>query len=306
MKAAVHIIIWYALLTAALIGVLYADGKIVAGTMGIVATVVISVVGWRRIARLSAENRRLRERMDELDKLKRGLISRASHELKAPLASMQETIQLMVSRIPGPLTEKQERLLQLSLHGGRRLARMIGNLLDLSRLEAHLVDYSMDVHDAGDLVQRVADDMSPQASQKSVRIVANVGREPLMVLCDPNHVAQILTGLVENAVHFSPQGGTVRLHAGLDGPQNVLISVCDEGVGVQDSHKEAIFDGFYPVQQERKIQGQSLGLGLAIARAIVRAHHGTIWVEDNPKGGSVFSVKLPRTKANAAALPKAG
>jgi signal transduction histidine kinase len=305
MREPVHIIIWYALLAALMIGALYADGNVMSGTIAAIATVAVCVVAWRRIARLTAENRKLQERMNDVDRLKRGLMSRASHELKAPLASMQETVQLMVSRIPGPLTEKQERLLQLSLHSGRRLARMLGNLLDLSRLEARLVDYSMDVHDAGDLVRRVADDISPRSAEKAVRIVANVAREPLMVFCDPNHIAQVLTGLVENAVQFSPSAGTVRVEAGLADPQNVLISVADEGVGIQDSQKKAIFDGFYPVQQERKILGQSLGLGLAIAHAIVQAHQGTIWVEDNPNAGSIFFVKLPRASGRAAALPKA-
>src|SRR6185295_11222866 len=92
---------------------------------------------------LTRENSRMLHRMNEVDQMKKNFISHVSHELKAPLASMQETTHLILERIPGPLTEKQQRLLELNLQSGKRLAQMIGNILDLSRLEAGIVEYEI-------------------------------------------------------------------------------------------------------------------------------------------------------------------
>src|SRR6476619_3481437 len=101
---------------------------------------------------LTREHGRMLVRMKEVDQMKKNFISHVSHELKAPLASMQETTHLMLERIPGPLTEKQKRLLDLNLQSGKRLAQMIGNILDLSKLRAGIVEYDMQPSDLADLV----------------------------------------------------------------------------------------------------------------------------------------------------------
>src|SRR6266487_5140418 len=106
-----------------------------------------------RVLRLRQANRRLATRIVEVDQMKKDFISHVSHELKAPLASMQETTHLLLERIPGPLTDKQKRLLELNLQSGKRLTRMIGNLLDLSRLEAGIVDYDIQQQDLAELVR---------------------------------------------------------------------------------------------------------------------------------------------------------
>src|SRR5580765_8024623 len=103
------------------------------------------------LSRLKQQNKRMAERIVEVDEMKKNFISHVSHELKAPLASMQETTHLMLERIPGPLTEKQHRLLELNLQSGKRLAQMIGNILDLSRLEAGIVEYEIQRADIAEL-----------------------------------------------------------------------------------------------------------------------------------------------------------
>src|SRR5678815_513052 len=108
-----------------------------------------------RLLRLKRENGRMVARLVELDQMKKNFISHVSHELKAPLASMQETTHLLLERIPGPLTEKQKRLLDLNLQSGKRLAQMIGNILDLSRLEAGVVDYDIQSADIAELMHNV-------------------------------------------------------------------------------------------------------------------------------------------------------
>jgi two-component system sensor histidine kinase GlrK len=265
-----------------------------------------------RLLRLKRRCRQLAERAGEIDKIKRHFISHISHELKAPLASMQETTQLLLEQIPGPLTDKQERLLHLNLQSGKRLAQMIGNILDLSRLEAGVVDYDMRPSDVAELMHSVLLELSGQAREKSIRILSHIQREPLMVECDPNRMVQLFTNLLENAIRFSKKGGIVRVQVrtarqlprmpqwararfprGKDLSGFALIAIADSGPGIEDAHKEHVFHSFHQVKQGKKSHGESLGLGLAISRVVVEAHRGTIWIEDNPSGGAVFFVALP-------------
>jgi two-component system sensor histidine kinase GlrK len=247
--------------------------------------------------------------------MKKDFISHVSHELKAPLASMQETTHLMVEEIPGPLTEKQKRLLELNLQSGKRLAQMIGNILDLSRLEAGIVEYDMQAADVAELMHNVVMELSSQARARSLRILTDIQREPLTVNCDPNRMVQLFTNLLENAIRFSNKGGFIGIHvkplrqlprmphAARARVQNrwqngyALIAISDSGPGIEDHDKESVFHKFHQVRQGKKSPGESLGLGLAISRAVVEAHKGTIWVEDNPTGGAIFFVLLPRAAA---------
>jgi signal transduction histidine kinase len=157
-------------------------------------------------------------------------------------------------------------------------------------------------------------ELTPEARLKSLRILMDIQSEPLIVECDPNRMVQLFTNLVENAIRFSKRGGIVGVHVksvrqlprmpqaaqarvtGLK-PANGfgLIEISDSGPGIEDAHKEAVFHKFHQVKQGKKSHGESLGLGLAISRAVVEAHQGTIWVEDNPSGGAIFYVLLPGT-----------
>src|SRR6266702_5925734 len=121
-----------------------------------------------RLSRLEQTSKRLAARMVAADQMKKNFISHVSHELKAPLASMQETTHVLLERIPGPLTDKQKRLLELNLQSGKRLTRMIGNILDLSRLEAGIVDYEMQSCDLADLIHSVVIEISSEARGKSL------------------------------------------------------------------------------------------------------------------------------------------
>jgi two-component system sensor histidine kinase GlrK len=279
------------------------------------AIAVIGYLFWK-VSRLKEENKRMAARIVEVDQMKKNFISHVSHELKAPLASMQETTHVILERIPGPITEKQKRLLELNLQSGKRLAQMIGNILDLSRLEAGIVEYELQTADIADLMHNVIMELSVEARDKSLRILTDIQREPLLVECDPNRMVQLFTNLFENAVRFSSKGGSVsvnvtsvrrpprmphtaraRISSKLESNGFALIGISDSGPGIEDVQKEAVFRTFHQVKQGKKSLGESLGLGLAISRVVVEAHKGTIWVEDNPAGGAIFFVLLPRAAA---------
>jgi len=196
--------------------------------------------------------------------------------------------------------------------------------LDLSRLEAGIVDYEMPSCDLADLIHSVVIEISSEARGKSLRLLTNIQREPLLVQCDPNRMVQLFTNLLDNAIRFSNKDGYVGVDVrSLDQypampeaararmPDRVmstgvaLIRISDSGPGIDDAHKESVFHTFHQVQHGKKGVGESLGLGLAICRAIVQAHRGTIWTENNAQGGAVFCVLLPRAVARSEQLFRA-
>src|SRR2546426_2232556 len=180
--------------------------------LSLIAAIVVIAYLSIRLFRFKQQNQRMAARLVEVDQMKKNFISHVSHELKAPLASMQETTHLLLERIPGPLTDKQKRLLELNLQSGKRLAQMIGNILALSQIEAGIVEYHKQTADIADLMRNVLMELSSQAHDKPVDILTDIPREPLLVACDPNRMVQLFTNLLENAIRFSKKGGLVAIH----------------------------------------------------------------------------------------------
>jgi signal transduction histidine kinase len=232
------------------------------------------------------------ERLGELDQMKKDFVSHVSHDLKAPLASMRQVFHLLLQRIPGPLNEQQERLLRLSNNSAERLSAMVGNLLDVSRMEAGTMEYEIRTNDIVSLIRSVVEEFEIQAKELKIDLSVDSEHEVISVECDRDRIAQVIGNLLENALKFSPPGD--RIVVGISQEQtSVVVSVKDSGPGVPTGHKSRIFEKFHQVKQGKKVTGQGVGLGLAICKTIVEAHKGAIWVEDNPSGGSVFCFKLP-------------
>jgi two-component system sensor histidine kinase GlrK len=264
-------------------------------------------------AQLAKDFNTMTARLKELDQMKKDFVSHVSHEMKAPLASMQETNRLLLDQIPGDLTPKQKRLLELNLQSGQRLSTMIANLLDLSRMEAGVMEYELKSNNLVDLAGSAITEYEARAAERNLSIDQEVPVEPLMVHCDGDRIIQVIGNLIGNAIKFSPKEGTIRCRilATPEAPTQMpkscydrlaapkqnggygLVTVWDKGPGIPDPHKEEIFEKFHQVKKGKKLPGQGPGLGLAISKTIVEAHRGAIWVEDNPGGGSVFYLLLP-------------
>lgn len=263
-------------------------------------------------AQLAKDFNTMSERLNELDQMKKDFVAHVSHELKSPLASMRETIQLLLDKLPGELSEKQRRLLELNLQSAQRLSTMISNLLDLSRMEAGVLEYELKTADLPQLVRTAVEETEPLAQQKGLRFAMDLPENGIPLECDEDRIIQVLKNLLINAVRFSPNKADilVRVDSAAEVPAGIpashretlraygragygLVAITDSGPGVPDEHKERIFEKFHQVRQGKKMPGQGAGLGLAISKTIVEAHRGTIWVEDNPSGGSVFELLLP-------------
>src|SRR5262249_51491491 len=135
--------------------------------------------------------------------MKKDFISYVSHELKAPLASMQETTHVLLERIPGPLTEKQQRLLELNLQSSKRLAGMIGNLLDLSRLQAGIVEYDKQEQDLSDIFRNFIQQRTPELRRRQIPLTVRAPSGAQSISCDAALIVQLLDKVLENAASTS-------------------------------------------------------------------------------------------------------
>jgi len=232
------------------------------------------------------------ERLGELDQMKKDFVSHVSHDLKAPLASIRQIMHLLLQGIPGALNDQQTSLIQLSYNSAERLAAMVGNLLDVSRMEAGTMEYQMSTQELIPMIKGALDEFEVQAQEKGIRVQLEQNQPAVFVRCDRDRIIQVIGNLLDNALKFSPNNSQIVMRVGQRKPGEVMISVSDSGPGVPDAHKNRIFHKFHQVKHGKKIAGQGVGLGLAICDTIVRAHQGEIWVEDNPDGGSVFSFVL--------------
>jgi two-component system sensor histidine kinase GlrK len=269
----------------------------------------IRVSGGGELSRLAQDFNTMATKLAEVEELKKDFVSHVSHELKGPLAAIQETHLILLERIPGPLTSKQAHLLELSHQSSKRLGVMIGNLLGVSRLEAGPMQAHFEDQDVAELTADVVDELSALAEEKELDVRLEFAPSTTLS-CDPERLREVVANLVGNAYKFSPRAGVVRvswrtlseppprwhgIRIGREGAAApyLLLAVEDEGPGVPDAHKEGIFEKFFQVRRHTRTRGGGVGLGLAIARKIVEAHGGRIWVEDGEVRGSRFQAIFP-------------
>ena len=235
------------------------------------------------------------QRLRELETTKRDFLSQVSHDLKSPLAAIQDASLLLLDEVPGTLSVPQRRLLEHNVSSGQRLASMIGKLLDVSRLDAGAVEYRFEPCDLSAVIKAAMAEFESPAERRWLHLEADLPERPLTVEGDAERVRQVLDNLLENALRFSPDGGVVQVQvrAFSEGSGFALIAVADAGPGVPDEEKTRIFERFHQTAAGRSRPGRGVGLGLALCREVVHAHGGRIWVSDQPTGGSIFSVLLP-------------
>lgn len=245
----------------------------------------------------------------ESDRLKDILLGSVTHDLRTPLASIKAvTTSLLQEDVEWTPQERRE-LVESMDASANRLNRLVGNLLDLSRLEAGVARPEFDWCLMSDVVATVLDrlDLTGQARRHPVQV-----KEPPdmpLTLMDYTQIEQVLTNLLENAFKYSPEGSDIQVRV-TPREQELEVAVIDHGIGIPLREREAVFDKFYRVQQTQfALPGSrpptGTGLGLAICANIVHAHSGRIWVEDTPGGGATLLFTLPLApEPPAGALPE--
>ena len=243
-----------------------------------------------RTRELSEANRKLQT----LDRLKSEFVSNASHELRTPLTAIRMSVDNLLDGVVGEAGPKLQRYLTTVRNNTDRLARLVTDLLDLSRIEAGRVELRRTPVPVQPIIQEVAENLLPMAAGKGLSLVAvPADAAPLLAFADRDKLQQILINLIENATKFTPTGGCITVSARDAGKQFVEIAVEDTGEGIPADELEAVFDKFHQVRRAGQGKPQGTGLGLTIAKSLIELHGGRIWVESEVGRGTRFVLTLP-------------
>jgi signal transduction histidine kinase len=227
----------------------------------------------------------------KMEHLKDELLSAVSHEMRTPLTAMLGFIEFLMEN---EVDRDMEMDYLATVHKEtEKLNELIGNFLDLQRLQAEMEIYSFEAVDVRNLLQEAAY-LFAKASKKH-QIAVDCPPELPPVRGDFGRLQQVLKNLISNAIKYSPQGGKITLGARRE-EENILFWVKDEGMGIPQEALEKIFDRFYRENESaRRIPG-GVGLGLTLVREIVKAHQGRVWAASKPGKGSTFYIRLPLMK----------
>jgi NtrC-family two-component system sensor histidine kinase KinB len=228
----------------------------------------------------------------EVDRLKSEFVAAASHELRTPLTSLQMGLHLMLEDTSN-LNERQQELLYMCREEGQRLARLSTDLLDLSKIEAGEAVPRLARTPTAALVRNAIEPLRLQVEAKGIALVADLPPDLPAVLADRAQIERVVANLVTNSARATPKGGRITVTAEPRDGQ-VAIAVTDTGVGIPAEYLRRIFEPFVQVPNGT---GGAGGLGLAISRKLIEAHHGQMTVQSEPGAGAVFTFTLPIVSA---------
>ncbi len=235
-------------------------------------------------------------RFREADEIKSTFISVISHELKTPVALIKGYADTLLREDAHWDPETTRESLTVVLEEADRLNQLIDNLLDASRLQAGGVPLELDRVALDALAERVASRFRTQTQIHE--IVVRFPRDFPTITGDPGRLEQVLSNLVSNGIKYSPAGGRIEI-SGRALPNEVVITVSDEGAGIPFQEQPRIFERFFRGAQERHQRTPGAGLGLYLAKAITEAHGGRMWVESSPGKGAAFSFAIPMARYSA-------
>jgi histidine kinase len=242
------------------------------------------------LGQLAHSFNQMAESLEQVERMRRQLIADVSHELRTPLTAIQGS---MEGLLDGVLPADPETYHQIHQEAGR-LARLVDDLQELSRVEAGASPLEIKPSRIVDLIMTTIKRLKPQAVKKKINLEADLPKDLPLVSLDEARITQVLTNLVSNALQYTPEGGDIRIHA-RQIKDEVQIGITDTGIGIPAEHIAHLFTRFYRVDKSRSRQaGGGSGIGLTIARHLVESHAGRIWVESPGAGqGSTFFFTLP-------------
>jgi signal transduction histidine kinase len=232
-------------------------------------------------------------RLRRFEELKNDLVATVAHEFRTPLTSLRMAVHLCTEQAAGPVSEKQAELLYAAREDCDRLQAMVDDLLDLSRIESGRVELFPLPTAVTHLVHSAFEGHKQEAAEAGLSLTAESPLPEARVLADHERIGHVFSNLIVNAIRHTPKGGSITLGAQIvDGA--VRFTVADTGKGIPPQYHQRIFDKFFRVPDS---EPRGTGLGLYIAREIVRGHGGEIGVETQPEPGmgSVFWFTLRLT-----------
>jgi signal transduction histidine kinase len=245
------------------------------------------------VGQLAEAFNRMAGEMEGVERLRRDLVANVSHELRTPISALRAHLENLLDGVEEP----NPALLAVMLQQSDRLARLVDQLLDLSRMESGDLPLTIEPVPLAPLIDRVVSEVSVARPERArtLDVHNDVASDLPPVEADPERVHQVLFNLLDNAFRFTPDGGTVWVRA-VQQDGSCEVSVEDTGPGIPQEHLPLVFERFYRVDQSRSRDDGGTGIGLAIARSVVEAHGGKIWAESAEGKGATFRFVLPLSR----------
>ena len=263
-------------------------GQII-GTFGISRDVTTQVRAENTLAEQALQLRAQNQSLRELDRLKDEFIGLISHEIRTPLASIIGYVELLQEEgVSGPDAGLFAEVIE---RNAKRLQHLVGDLLFLSQIQSGKMAMEFQDADLAGIAAGAVEELRPEAQRKHIDLALSATDVPRLTV-DPMRIAQLLGNLLSNAVKFTPDGGHVEVRLRREEDQ-VVLAVADTGIGIPAAERERVFERFFRTTTAARHAIQGTGLGLAVTKAIVEAHHGTITVDSEEGRGSTFTVCLP-------------
>ncbi len=235
-------------------------------------------------------------RLKELEKMRQDFVANVSHELRTPLATIKAYAETLLE---GALKEEvASHFVSVIKKHVDRLAKIVEDLLLLSKIETHRFEFKREVVTVEELLDDVFDFVKEGAEQKKIILSRGKVSPDAVVEADRDHLEQVLINLLDNAIKYTPIGGTITVSA-LEKAGEIEFAVQDNGIGIPKEALPRIFERFYRVDKRRSQEQGGTGLGLSIVKHIVQGHGGRVWVESEMGKGSTFFFTLPRGQTEA-------
>jgi len=251
------------------------------------------------------------KKLAKLERLKSEFISIVSHELKTPLTSIKNSLDIISGGKTGALTDAMVKFLDMAKRNVKKLSKIINDLLDMSKIEAGKMDYSYKKTSIVPVIDDVRLNLSQMAKQKNLVINEHIDENLQEVYADTDRIEQVLTNLVSNAVKFTPENGIIDISATVINSENIkadecftkqlsrlsgdYVQVCvsDQGIGIDKEDFVHVFDKFEQIENSLSREVGGSGLGLSIAKQLISAHNGAIWCDSVVNKGSSFFFVIP-------------
>lgn len=230
------------------------------------------------------------EELKRLSTIRSEFLANVSHELRTPIFSVQGYLEtLLDGAIDDPNVNRQ--FLEKALQNALRLNTLLADLIDISRIESGDLQLSFRHFNIADLLTDLVATVENRAKQHHVAITLNLADNDLIVFADRDRIAQVITNLLDNAIKYNIENGTVEVTA-TRSAGHIRIRIADSGIGIDSQHLERLFERFYRIDKERVRSVGGTGLGLAIVKHILEAHDSTISVSSKPMAGTTMTFEL--------------
>lgn len=249
----------------------------------------VKVISNDEVGELAQTFNYMAEALGNLENMRKNFIANVSHELRTPMTSIIGFVEgIMDGTIP---KDKQNHYLTIVKDETTRLTKLVNDLLDLARIESGEVPINPRVFDISELIRRNIIKFENQINNKNLDLEINLEKEHHAVIADPDGIERVLTNLLDNAIKFTPEGGTIYVRTSA-GDDKVNVTIEDTGIGIDKEDLPYIWERFFKTDKSRSKDKIGTGLGLAIIKNIIKKHQQNIWVESEQNKGSKFTFTL--------------